>query len=255
MRWLLNRLGTQKSDDTPSAPEPEPVRFHTIDFDPLLGRFSALFCHGTSSEHMNAILCRGLVRPDLASVLDTVLASRPDLVRHRDAFEAEMPGRALGIDARRFEGGEFATWLANRVGIQSLADEIGLIVQHGGEVYRVTWSRLSKVIKAHNRGELPVRFPGAIPRVLLFRVPFDIPMATEESPRTQNAYIIELAQGLAEDVANPGDIREVRFTEPLPPDRIIWHGNVEQALDAIETTPLSPRAQIELRERGFQPEK
>ncbi len=249
MRWLLSKMRTRKSDDSPSAPEAEPARFYTIDFDPLIGRFNALFCHGTSSNHMDSIMREGLVMPNFASVLDTVLASRPDLLAHRDVLKVEMGVGALGVEARRDESGEFATWLANRVGIQILADEIGKIVQHGGEVYRVTWSRLSKVINARRMGELPARFPTATPRVLLFKVPFDIPMTNEETPRTHDNYIVELAQGLVDDSADPSLIREVRFLEPLTPERIFWHGSMEQALDAIQMAPLSPLAQAELRSR------
>jgi hypothetical protein len=221
---------------------------HTIDYNPETHKFEALFCHGTSSANIEAIRRHGIVRPNFDQVLDVVLAPAPLLASRRELFRSRLGAEPLGIEARRSENNViFVGRLANHAAINLFADEGRRVAQHGGEVYAETWRNVSLIAEEEGLGELPRRFPGAEPSIVLFRIPFELNSAENPSPRTEHGFVSGLSRSLFRTFTCTSDPVEVKFIEPLPSAKIEWYGRPEAAISEVAVELVSPlaRAMIE----------
>lgn len=222
---------------------------YTFDYDPIKNRFSVLFFHGTSSILLNDILSKGIMGPKLGNVIDEVLSTNLVLLQRKAEFAKQLRSACLGPYAREIEGATFASWLGTAWALDEIENHFKDVVKHGGEVYSVTWTKISNMLCTENI-ELPCRFPDAEVSVVFFKCFFHIGMEEEEEPKSQHNKILEFLDPLDEDCLEAfAPALEVRFLSPLPPSRIVWHGSIEAAQSAFELKLLSP-AILEFLRRG-----
>ena len=217
---------------------------HTIDYNEHTDRFQALFIHGTSSAALRQILENGLTQPNFDTVVAEVIFAAPWLEGIVNDNIDIIRGGNLGINARVFENDViFATWLANWSGLRAVRSEIDRVIEHGGELYTVTWNRIANLAANHGLDAPPLRFPNAQTAVVLFKVDFDLEMRYEPSLRAKYRFLETMSQLISrKSLQIYKDIHEVKFLEPLPSEMIVFHGTVEEVADQLSKDLLSPSA-------------
>jgi hypothetical protein len=216
---------------------------HTIEYNEESEKFELLFAHGTSDAYVQSILHRGVIQPDFHSVLDAVLATAPNIDKRNNAIHDEIIAGPLSIGARQQESDVvFAARLAIPAAISLFAEEGLKVCEHGGEVYADAWKQLSRHL--NGRSELPKRFPGAKPYMILFRVP--VQPAGVPRMKYNEAFWSGTVLSSILKVAGHCHPLEVKFLDPLPPSMICWNGSCADALKEIEGDMMSPRAREKL---------